>query len=207
MVPLKPSLNPREIPSKIKKISSFSKLSITAIIGLVLFIILFNQIIRILIKYSEGPTYISTLVARQSDAEFPAITMCPNEEMYNLTRLREHGINSTDNYNGGAVRDATRTWLSNQSNTSPRALFDYITFSAKDLIRTVKVRTFEAHPERGFLFGKCWTIYPDKWIRDLGIYYMMFQLQLPVEIYLHQMGQFFRFVGPNGLQGRYWGKT
>ncbi|XP_040576980.1 uncharacterized protein [Lepeophtheirus salmonis] len=216
MVPLKPSLNPREIPSKIKKLQ-FLKLSITAIIGLVLFIILFNQIIRILIKYSEGPTYISTLVARQRDAEFPAITMCPNEEMYNLTRLREHGINSTDNYNGGAVRDATRTWLSNQSNTSPRALFDYITFSAKDLIRTVKVRTFEAHPERGFLvylnvssstikknphlkFGKCWTIYPDKWIRDLGIYYMMFQLQLPVEIYLHQMGQFLDLSGRMGYK-------
>jgi hypothetical protein len=46
----------------------------------------------------EGPTYISSDFVNQKDAEFPAITVCPESNGYKLDVLKSHGIPEKERY-------------------------------------------------------------------------------------------------------------
>ena len=51
-------------------------------------------------RYLDGPTYISSEIVEQSQAEFPAFTICADaSEAYNKQRLKELGIPKFSAYN------------------------------------------------------------------------------------------------------------
>jgi hypothetical protein len=53
-----------------------------------------------LIRYVDYPTYVSTKETDQSDAAFPAITVCPDgTQKYKYNVLNKYGWKSTSDYN------------------------------------------------------------------------------------------------------------
>ena len=47
----------------------------------------------------QGPTYISSDIVAQKEAEFPAMTVCPESTKYKENVLQEHGIATEKGYN------------------------------------------------------------------------------------------------------------
>ena len=47
----------------------------------------------------QGPTYISSAIVPQKEAEFPAMTVCPESRKYKVEVLQQHGIPSVQYYN------------------------------------------------------------------------------------------------------------
>ena len=47
----------------------------------------------------QGPTYISSAIVPQKDADFPAMTVCSESRKYKIDVLRQHGIASVKYYN------------------------------------------------------------------------------------------------------------
>ena len=58
------------------------------------------QTIQCVVKYMQGPTYISSAIVAQKEAEFPAMTVCPESRKYKLDVLQQHGIPTVHDYNG-----------------------------------------------------------------------------------------------------------
>ena len=55
---------------------------------------------KCIVRYLDGPTYISSEIVEQSQAEFPAFTICADaSEAYNKQRLKDLGIPKFSAYN------------------------------------------------------------------------------------------------------------
>ena len=86
-------------------------------------------------------------------------------------------------------------WTSNDENTSTQKLFNDATYSLKELVKRIKIRTIYADKhgsysfdvdlnilhnsiteQRHRMFGRCYTYHPEKKFRDLGIYYINTEL-------------------------------
>ncbi len=92
-----------------------------------------------------------------------------------------------------------RSWSSNNSEVDEETLFKRATFCVEDIFKSVYIRFFRADEKTGkynvaysdltddsrpdsFMeqrhrpFGRCHTLYPERWIRELGVYYMRIRL-------------------------------
>ena len=100
------------------------------------------QTVQCVIKYMQGPTYISSEIVPQKEAGFPAMTVCPvsSSKGYKVEVLRENGIESYKKYNW----KVNLTWSSNFTNVSDVELFQMATHRFDELVKRVYVRFFEA---------------------------------------------------------------
>ena len=92
------------------------------------------------------PTYISTDIVDQRDAEFPAITVCP-EFPYKEDVLVANGIEDRQHYYHSTKLE---TWSSNNTNITEPELFEEATYSFDEIISTFYVRMNRANPVRYF---------------------------------------------------------
>ena len=105
--------------------------------------------------------------------------------------IKENGIESIKNYN----YKYNLTWTSNNTQLTPQQLFLDATYSLSDLVKAIKIRHLDADTNGSFVellkleesaswvtqqyhraFGRCYTLYPEKYTRDLGIYYIALEL-------------------------------
>ena len=91
----------------------------------------------------KGPTYISSVIMAQSEAAFPAMTVCPGDGGYKLDVLKENGIESISEYNSNK---GACTWSSNDSSISEVELFEKATYDLDELVKTFYIRFFLANP-------------------------------------------------------------
>lgn len=109
-----------------------------------------------------------------------------------LSHFQQHGIPSTTRYN----YKYNLTWHSNQTDSiSAQDLFLLASNTIEDLVKNIRIRTFEADEEGVFSidvnisgsnpefteqrhrrFGRCFTLHPKEKVRKLGIYYIRVQL-------------------------------
>ena len=103
--------------------------------------------------------------------------------------LKLNGISSVKAYND--ARKYNLTWSSNDTNVDEETLFKQATYSLDAIVKKIYIRFISASDEgktntiisvdgtsssfkeqrhRGF--GRCYTLHPEKSIRDLGVYYM-----------------------------------
>ena len=87
------------------------------------------------------------------------------------------------------------TWTSNNTQLTPQKLFLEATYSLDELVKQIMIRHLEADKNGSFMeylaleeeakwvtqqyhrgFGRCYTLYPEKHTRDLGIYYIAMEL-------------------------------
>ena len=88
------------------------------------------------------------------------------------------------------------TWTSNNTKVTPQQLFLDATYSFKEMVQNIRVRYIKSKENGAFSnfslnlddnhdwvneqrhrkFGRCYTIYPDKNSRILGIYYIKLEL-------------------------------
>ena len=85
--------------------------------------------------------------------------------------------------------------MSNNTQLTPQQLFLDATYSLAELVKTIKIRHLDADTNGSFVeslkieesaswvtqqyhraFGRCYTLYPEKYTRDLGIYYIALEL-------------------------------
>ncbi|XP_059079351.1 uncharacterized protein LOC131877632 isoform X2 [Tigriopus californicus] len=181
-----------------------------------LILLLLIQTGRCLWRYLEVPTYFASRVLPQSDADFPAITICPDvNDGYKELFLQTHGIESVKKYN--YKRDLV--WSSNQSGITPRELFDQATLDLDELIYYFNIRTFGPNHQGNVAqklnrtdnsivtqyhrkFGRCFTWYPSNEVKSLGIYYITIRSRFFAKAYLHKMNQFLDFNGRMGYTFR-----
>ena len=90
----------------------------------------------------QGPTYISSEIVPQKQAEFPAMTVCAETEKYKEDVLESHGIPSVKDYNDGRKRSLN--WSSNQTGVNETELFKLATNQFDDLLKRFYVRFFDA---------------------------------------------------------------
>ena len=57
------------------------------------------QVIRCIFKFIEVPTYVSSKILNQNKADFPAMTVCPDDNGYKADVLKYHGIQDISSYN------------------------------------------------------------------------------------------------------------
>ena len=93
-----------------------------------------------MVKFIQGPTYISSEIVAQNQAEFPAMTVCPESNGYKEDVLLEHGIESVRRYNW----KTDLNWTSQFSNTSEAELFELATYQFDELVKRAYIRFFEA---------------------------------------------------------------
>ena len=106
------------------------------------------QVIRSLEKYFAYPTYVSTKIVNQANADFPAITICPIPSSgYKSKVLKENGIESVKRYNSD---EYDLSWSSNNSKVNEVELFDLATCSLKELVQGVFIRYNRADPVSKF---------------------------------------------------------
>ena len=105
--------------------------------------------------------------------------------------FQENGIVSTENYNF----KYNLTWTSNDTKLTPQQLFLDATYSLDEIVKGIKIRHLTADDSGSFKeilqleekatwitpqyhrsFGRCYTFYPEKYNRDLGIYYIKIEL-------------------------------
>ena len=98
---------------------------------------------------------------------------------------------STDNYNN----KVNLTWASQNKDVSEQRLFLEATYNANAIISEIFIRLISSDAKGSFMmnstnfvqkpyivelrhrkFGRCYTFYPDKHIRKLGIYYIRLKL-------------------------------
>ena len=111
------------------------------------------------IKYWDFPTYISSLIVDQSEADFPAVTICPQSgfkedvllvsckrlEVINMIdmilrlKLQNHGIENKKAYNWYT---SLPKWSSNKTGVSEKELFDEVTRTPKELIDQIYARYY-----------------------------------------------------------------
>ena len=90
----------------------------------------------------QGPTYISSDIVAQKEAEFPAMTACPESTKYKENILQEHGIATVKGYN----YKVNLTWSSNQTDVSDAELFKLATNRFDELLQRFYIRFFDTNP-------------------------------------------------------------
>ena len=88
----------------------------------------------------KGPTYISSGILPQNEAEFPAVTACPISNGYKEDVLKAHGIGEVKNYNW----KTDLNWTSNQTDVTEDELFEMATYTSEELIKRFYIRYFKA---------------------------------------------------------------
>jgi len=187
---------------------------------ILLVVILAFQTIQCVLKFMQGPTYISSEIVPQKEAEFPAMTVCPETEKYKLDVLESHGIPSIKDYNDG--RKKNLTWSSNQTDVSDMELFQLATNRFDELLKRFYIRFFEENPATGKAntdldlsdpesdpsvqeqrhrsFGRCYTIHPAEEFRKLGLYYFKIYFHKDVKVYFHRYDQYLDLSGRMGYK-------
>ena len=106
---------------------------------------------------------------------------------YYFFYIKANGIPSTKNYN----YKKNLRWTSNDTRISRQQLFLDATYSFKQIVKQLTIRTIfddafgsntfklDLNNTQGTIteqrhrkFGRCYTFHPEKKIRDLGIYYI-----------------------------------
>ena len=90
----------------------------------------------------QGPTYISSDIVAQKEAEFPAMTVCPESTKYKENVLQEHGIATVKGYN----YKVNLTWSSNQTDVSDAELFELATNRFDEILKRFYIRFFDTNP-------------------------------------------------------------
>ena len=90
----------------------------------------------------QGPTYISSHIVTQEEAEFPAMTVCPESTKYKENILQEHGIATEKGYN----YKVNLTWSSNQTDVGDDELFELATNRLDELLQRFYIQFFNANP-------------------------------------------------------------
>ena len=90
----------------------------------------------------QGPTYISSDIVAQEEAEFPAMTVCPESTKYKENVLQQHGIVTAKGYN----YKVNLTWSSNQTDVSDAELFELATNRLDELLQRFQIRFFDTNP-------------------------------------------------------------
>ena len=90
----------------------------------------------------QGPTYISSNIVAQEEAEFPAMTVCPESTKYKENVLQEHGIATAKGYN----YKVNLTWSSNQTDVSDAELFELATNRLDELLQRFRIQFFNTDP-------------------------------------------------------------
>ena len=100
---------------------------------------------------------------------------------------------SIENYNYNKIN---LTWASQTMNLSEQRLFLEATYNVNDMISEIMIRLIKSDDKDGFSmtlkhleqkqsyivelrhrkFGRCYTFYPDKHMRNHGIYYIKLKL-------------------------------
>jgi hypothetical protein len=88
----------------------------------------------------KGPTYISSDILAQKDAEFPAMTVCPESNSYKEDVLLANGIESDNRYN----YKTDLNWSSNNTDITESELFLSATYNLDELVKRIYVRFFKA---------------------------------------------------------------
>ena len=109
---------------------------------LLLVSLLMIQVIRCIFKYVEVPTYVSSKILNQNKADFPAITVCPNDNGYKADVLKYHGIQDVSSYN----YKNQKNWTSNDISINESELFEKVTYRFDELVQKVYIRYFRADP-------------------------------------------------------------
>ena len=92
-------------------------------------------------KFLQGPTYMSSEIVPQKEAEFPAMTVCPQTKEYKEDVLRKHGIPTHKQYND---KGPDLMWSSNQTDVSEIDLFKLATHRFDELVKRFYIRFFDA---------------------------------------------------------------
>ena len=130
-------------------------------IELIIYVLLTLKMTKCLIKYAEDPTYISSRIVDQWEADFPAITVCPEynglkldvlqvslgRQSYhvmnlytNCSFLKENGISSVKGYNRISNANPNISWSSNKTGVTEKQLYDQITRNPKELFNYIYTR-------------------------------------------------------------------
>ncbi len=83
--------SPSEVPVRVSKAVRAAKYlnkGLKFFVLTFLVLVLLVQAIKCLTKFCEYPTFISTYIAKQQDAEFPVVTVCPRNTSYKKDVLR-----------------------------------------------------------------------------------------------------------------------
>lgn len=127
----------------------------------------------------------------QSEADFPAVTVCPdgNNINYNMDALRRNGYTSGRNYYQLLSKYG---FAGNDTRKSPRDVFLEVTWDLWEMLEYLRFHLEQPTPEgetvvtiskenyqrdnfherRKRTFGRCYTILPEMSIRKLGVFKM-----------------------------------
>lgn len=94
------------------------------------------------------PTYISTVIVDQKDANFPQVTFCPSQSLHEKKIRRPNRYDyqtpfKTDVLERYGVLDYASEWAANDSKITAKELFDLATYDLWELIDQIYVRFFE----------------------------------------------------------------
>lgn len=146
-------------------------------------------------KYFSKPTYVSTKVVEQHEADFPEITVCPDgSDSYKFEALEKFGYGSKKtNYNKLLDPAGNYSWsggVGSNVSASPELIFKELTYDIWEMIGYVRFHLLnpddEGHAEVEFSqelvehqlqyevqrhrsFGQCYSISPSSDIIDLGV--------------------------------------
>ena len=107
----------------------------------------------------------------------------------NKTLFQQHNISNVKEYNNGRNRDLK--WSSNDTSVDQQTLFKNVTYEFDEIVKRIYVRYIKTDEngkanedidfkgkstsikeQRHRVFGRCYTLYPEKRIRDLSVYYI-----------------------------------
>ena len=106
-------------------------------------------------KYNENPTYTTTKLVNQNDADLPAITICPRNRNigYKKSVLKNHGIKRQEYYSNNAC-SSNLTWSSNNTAISENDLFDQVTLNFDELVDCIYIGHFNGPQVNSKLYYK-----------------------------------------------------
>ena len=104
--------------------------------------------------------------------------------------LKENGISDVKRYNN--AKKYNLVWSSNDTTVDDESLFQQATYSLAEIVQRIYVRFITADSngktateinldgrsnsfkeQRHRKFGRCYTLQPEKYIRKLGVYYLI----------------------------------
>ena len=171
--------------------------------------VLISQIVQCVEKYMSRNTGTAEKYEHVSEIVFPEMTICPTYP-YKLEVLQENGIAGTNNIQLGAQ------WISNDSRTSPRELYDDVTIPIDEIVHSVRFyleqlldgknvidlkpndvvckseRLFRAKPY--YWNGNCYGLVMPSCYSKAGPLEVVIEFYDKTDIFIHHEGQ---FLSPN----------
>ena len=129
------------------KIELFKHIS-KSIFILALLSFLLTKISICLHKYIENPTYTTSKLVNQNEADFPALTICPmgRHDGYKENMLKSHGIAQLEFYSisyFSKICPTNLNWSSNYTDVSEDDLFDQATLKFDELVESFAILPFQ----------------------------------------------------------------